>query len=185
VAVDQRERVERARRGDHDAFAALIGESIARLEAVARLVLRDHELARDAVQDACIRAWRDLPGLRDPDRFDAWLHRLTINACLDVARRRRRRPIEVDLTPITPGTVADSAGQIADRDVIERAFRRLPPEQRAVVVLRFYLDLSVPEIAETLALPVGTVQSRLHRALVALRKTIAPADAAFARGQPA
>src|SRR5215216_3961226 len=90
-AVSQRELVERAGRGDHDAFALLLHASIARLEAVARLVLRDQDLARDAVQDAFIRAWRDLPGLRDPDRFDAWLRRLIVNSCFDLMRRRRRR----------------------------------------------------------------------------------------------
>ena len=82
--VDQRQLVDRARRGDHDAFAQLVHASVARLETAARLILRDPELARDAVQDALFRAWRDLPGLRDPDRFDAWLHRLTVNACLDL-----------------------------------------------------------------------------------------------------
>ena len=87
--MDQRALVERARRGDHDAFAALVDPALARLDAAARLILRDPELARDAVQEALIRAWRDLPGLRDPDRFDAWLHRLTVNACLDLVRRRR------------------------------------------------------------------------------------------------
>jgi RNA polymerase sigma-70 factor (ECF subfamily) len=188
VTVDQRELVERAGRGDHDAFAVLAGASIARLEAVARLILRDSELARDAVQEACIRAWRDLPGLRDPGRFDAWFHRLTVNSCLDVARRRRRRAIEVDLTPITPGSVGDSAGQLADRDLIERAFRRLAPDHRAVVVLRFYLDMSVPEIADTLEIPLGTAQSRLHRGLAALRVAIGsdePEPNALARGQTA
>ena len=186
--MDQRELVERAGRGDHDAFALLAGASIARLEAVARLILRDSELARDAVQEACIRAWRDLPGLRDPGRFDAWFHRLTVNACLDVVRRRRHRAIEVELTPITPGSVGDSAGEVADRDLIERAFRRLAPDQRAVVVLRYYLGMSVPEIADTLEIPLGTAQSRLHRGLAALRAAIGPAEQdpkALPRGQPA
>ena len=170
--VNQRELVERASRGDHDAFALLAGASIARLEAVARLILRDHELARDAVQDACIRAWRDLPTLRDPDRFDGWFHRLTVHACLDVVRHRRRLPIEVDLTPLVPATVADSTSRVADRDLIERAFRRLGPEQRAVVVLRYYLGLTLPAVAETLDIPLGTAQSRLHRALDILRGAI-------------
>jgi RNA polymerase sigma-70 factor (ECF subfamily) len=172
VAVDQRDLVERAGRGDHDAFGQLVGASIARLEAVARLILRDRELARDAVQETYLRAWRDLPGLRDPDRFDAWLHRLTVNACLDVVRRRRRRPHEVDLTPITPSAVPDQTGLVADRDQLERGFRRLGTDHRAVLVLHYYVGLSVPAVAETLGVPLGTAQSRLGRALAALRDAL-------------
>jgi RNA polymerase sigma-70 factor (ECF subfamily) len=172
VAVDQRDLVERAGRGDHDAFGLLVGGSIARLEAVARLILRDPDLARDAVQDAYIRAWRDLPGLRDPDRFEAWLHRLTVNACLDVVRHRRRRPMEVELSPISPPTVGDETGPIADRDQLERGFRHLRVEHRAVLVLHYYVGMSVPALAETLDIPLGTAQSRLGRALVALRAAI-------------
>jgi RNA polymerase sigma-70 factor (ECF subfamily) len=171
--VDQRELVERAGRGDHDAFAALVGASIAQLEAFARLILRDPELARDAVQEAYIRAWRDLRSLRDPDRFDAWLHRLTVNACLDSARRRRRRPIEVDLVPIEPPFVGDDTSLIADRDLLERGFQRLRTEHRAVLVLHYYVGMSHSAMAEALDLPKGTVQSRLHRALTELRAAIA------------
>jgi RNA polymerase sigma-70 factor, ECF subfamily len=173
--VDQRDLVERAGRGDHDAFGALVGASIARLEAVARLILRDPELARDAVQEAYIRAWRDLPGLRDPERFDAWLHRLTVNACLDAMRRRKRRPIEVELSPtMSPfaASAGDEAGHIADRDQLERGFRRLGADHRVVLVLHYYLGLSASAVAETLDIPMGTAQSRLHRALAELRAAI-------------
>ena len=171
--MDQRELVERAGRGDHDAFAVLVGASIARLEAVARLILRDYDLARDAVQEAYIRAWRDLPGLRDPDRFDAWLHRLTVNSCLDAVRRRKRRPVEVELSPMLPPMVADQSGSVADRDQLERGFRRLGVELRAVLVLHYYVGMPTSAVAETLDIPMGTAQSRLNRALNELRAAIA------------
>ena len=171
--MDQRELVERAGRGDHDAFAVLAGASAARLEAMARLILRDDALAEDAVQDALIRAWRNLPGLRDPDRFDAWLQRLTVNACLDTARRRRRRPIEVEITDFNPPTSGDTSGLVADRDQLERGFRRLSVDQRAVLVLHYYLGMPVPAVAETIGVPLGTAQSRLHRALEAMRAALA------------
>jgi RNA polymerase sigma-70 factor (ECF subfamily) len=176
VTVDQREIVERAGRGDHDAFALLVHGSIARLEAVARLVLRDPELARDAVQEAYIRAWRDLPGLRDPDRLDAWLHRLTINACLDAVRRRRRRPIEVELEPVLTPRVGDASAHVAERDALEHGFRALTADQRAVLVLHYYVGMSVPTLAETLGVPLGTAQSRLGRALAALRAALGEAE---------
>jgi RNA polymerase sigma-70 factor, ECF subfamily len=170
--VAQRELVERARRGDHDAFAELVGATITRLDAVARLILRDRELARDAVQEALVRAWRDLPGLRDPDRFDAWLHRLTVRSCLDLTRRRRRRVSEVELQPILEIGLPDDTDLFALRDQLDRALARLEPELRAVVVLRFWLDLPVPEAAEALGIPLGTAKSRLHRAISALRRTV-------------
>lgn len=184
--MDQRELVERAGAGDHDAFALLVRRSVARLESVARLILRDHELAQDAVQDAYMRAWRELPGLRDPDRFDAWLHRLTVNACLDVVRRRKRHPIEVELTPMHPFSVGDSAVGLADRDQLERGFAQLRTEQRVVLVLHYYVGMSVPAVAETLGIPLGTAQSRLGRALAALRSALGaapPNQATVARGQ--
>ena len=166
--MEQRGLVERAGRGDHEAFAVLVRASIAHLEAVARLILRDPDLARDAVQEAYLGAWRNLPGLRDPDRFDAWLHRLTVNACLEVLRRRRRRPIEVDLDPIGP-VVGDETNIVADRDQLERGFRRLGPDQRAVLVLHYYVGMPISAVAETLDIPLGTAQSRLGRAMAALR----------------
>lgn len=170
--MSDRELVERAGRGDHEAFALLLHGSISRLEAAARLILRDQDLARDAVQDAYIRAWRDLPGRRDPDRFDAWIHRLTVNACLDIARRRRRRPIEIELTPISPAFSPDESNAVAARDQLERGFRRLSTDHRVVLVLHYYVGMPMPALAATLEIPLGTAQSRLGRALVALRAAL-------------
>jgi RNA polymerase sigma-70 factor (ECF subfamily) len=172
--VDKTALVERAGRGDHDAFALLVTAASARLDAAARLILRDRELARDAVQNALVRAWRDLPGLRDPERFDAWLHRLLVNACLDEARRRRRRPVEVDLEPYDGPIPADEARRLADRDLVESALARLDPEHRALVVLHYYLGYPLPEAASSLGISLPAAKSRLHRAVLALRRTLAP-----------
>jgi len=174
--VDQRGLVELAREGDHDAFATLAHAAIARLDAAARLILRDRELARDAVQDALIRAWRDLPGLRDPDRFQPWLHRLTVHACLDIARRRRRRVIEVELTPITNPFTGDATSDVADRELLDTALRRLDPEWRAVVVMHYYLGMPLSDVAAELRIPLGTAKSRLHRSLGVMRMTLGVAD---------
>ena len=170
--MDQRERVELARQGDHDAFAVLAGTFVARLDAAARLILRDPELARDAVQEGFIRAWRSLPSLRDPDRFEAWLRRLVVRSCIDMLRRRGRRPIEIEFTGIDSPAVADISSVIADRELLDQALRRLDPEWRAVVVLHFYLGMPLPAVAATLGIPIGTAKSRLHRSLSAMRLTI-------------
>jgi RNA polymerase sigma-70 factor (ECF subfamily) len=181
--VDQRGTVERARQGDHDAFAVLVDLNLARLDAAARLVLRDPELARDAVQEGLIRAWRDLPGLRDAERFEAWLYRLTINACLDLARRRRRRPIEVELTAIDAPTAPDPLSALADRQLIDEALGRLDPGHRAVVALHFLLGLPLTEVAAALRIPHGTAKSRLHYALATMRAGVSADADAF--GAPA
>jgi RNA polymerase sigma-70 factor (ECF subfamily) len=163
--------VEAARRGDHEAFEVLAVAAGDRLFRIARLVLRDAPLAEDAVQEALVKAWRELPGLRDPERFDAWLHRLLVNACADQGRRSRSRPAEVRILHLEPSE-PDGSQASADRDQLERGFRRLKPEQRVAIVLHFYLGLSVPEIADTLGVPVGTVKSRLHYATLAMRATL-------------
>ena len=168
-----RDLVERARKGDHDAFAELAGAAISRLDATAWLMLRDADRATDAVQNALVRAWRDLPTLRDPDRFDAWLHRLLVNACIDEIRRLRRHHLDVDITDLsTPPSIADAASAIADRDQLERGFSRLEPEERAVIVLHHYLDLPLSEVAATLGIPLGTTKSRLYRGLREMRAAL-------------
>ena len=183
-----RDLVERARRGDHDAFAALAGAAISRLDGAAWLILRDTEQAKDAVQNCLVRAWRDLPALRDPDRFEAWLHRLLVRACIDEARRLRRHRMTVDLTTIDLPTPDRVDSSIADRDQLERGFLRLDPEMRAVIVLHHYLDLPLPTVADSLGIPLGTAKSRLHRALGLMRAAL-EADARSARelteGRPA
>lgn len=167
----QYELVEAARSGDHEAFEVLAAGAADRLYTIARLILRDVDLAQDAVQESLIRTWRGLPNLRDPDRFDAWLHRLVVNTCTDVIRSRKRLKATVYLIePDIPSL--DDTSSVADRDQLDRGFRRLRPEQRAVVVLRFYVGLSLPEVAETLAIPLGTVKSRLHYSMEALRAAV-------------
>jgi RNA polymerase sigma-70 factor, ECF subfamily len=190
ATVDQLGLVERARKGDHDAFAALVDANLARLDTVARLVLRDRELASDAVQETLIRAWRHLPGLRDPDRFDAWLRRLTMNACMDLARHRRRRPIEVELTELALSGSSDASPDVGDRELLDDALARLDAEHRAVVVLHYYLGLQLPEVAAALGIPTGTAKSRLHYALAAMRAVVlrdepTPVTATFPGGQTA
>jgi len=168
----QRDLVERARRGDHDAFAELAGAAIVRLDAAARLILRDPDRAKDAVQETLVRAWRDLPTLRSPDRFDAWLHRLLVRACIDEARRLQRHRVDVELTPIHAPAVEDGVSVSDDRDQLERGFSRLDPEARALIVLHHYLDLPLPEVAIALGIPLGTAKSRLHRALQSMRAAL-------------
>lgn len=175
--MDQRTLVERAGKGDRDAFAVLARAAAARLDAAARLMLRDRELARDAVQEALIRAWRDLPGLRDPERFDAWLHRLIVNAAIDEARRQRRRVVQVAVSPIDLPSSQDDIGRLIDRDELDRVLAELTPEHRALVVLHYYLGMPLPEAASSLGISLGAAKSRLHRAMGSMRQS-------FSGGRP-
>lgn len=168
----RRDLVMRAMAGDHDAFSELARASIARLYAAARLILRDETAAEDATQDALVVAWRDLSALRDPDRFEAWLHRLLVRACYREAHRRRRRwTIEREVRPANTAE-SDPANGLADRDELERGFTRLDPDQRTVIVLHHYLGLTLDEVALAAGIPPGTARSRLHRATRAMRSAL-------------
>ena len=164
--------VERAQGGDQDAFAELAAASVDRSYALAYRILRDMHLAQDATQQALLNAWRDLPTLRDPERFEAWLYRLVVRASYAEASRDRRWGNNVRLIPADRSTAPDSASSIVDRDELERGFRQLTPEGRAVLVLHHYLGYPLTEIAETLGIPVGTARSRLHYATRQLRAAI-------------
>jgi RNA polymerase sigma-70 factor (ECF subfamily) len=170
--MDQ-ELVLRACGGDVEAFSAIAAARLPRLYRVARLIVRDDDAAADAVQDALLAAWRDLPSLRDAQRFDAWLNRLLVRSCRRAATRRRTGAVrQIQLTPEIDGAAVDAERSIVVRDLLDRGFQRLSTEQRAVVVLRHYLGLSIAETADALAVPEGTVQSRLNRALHALRAAL-------------
>jgi len=164
--------VRRAAGGDTDAFAAIAGPRLDRLFATASLILRDRGQAEDAVQDALVRAWRDLRSLRDPRKFDAWLRRLVVNACRDQSRRHRRHERHILLLPDHDRPTADASAALADSDAIERGLRQLSIDHRAVIVHHYFLQLSLSEVADALGIPVGTAKSRLHHARHALRSAI-------------
>src|SRR4051812_32028893 len=159
------ELVARAMRGDREAFTSLAGARADHCYALAYRILRDPHRAQDATQQALLGAWRDLPTLRDPSRFDAWLHLLVVNACYVEARGERRWAARVRLISKDPALEPDVARTVPARDELERASRRLTPEQRAVVVLHPHLGYPLTEIAATLGIPAGTARSRLHHAV--------------------
>ena len=166
------ELVIRAQHGDEEAFASLAVAAGDRLHAVAHRILRDIDLAEDATQQALLTVWRDLPQLRDPARFDAWSYRLLVRACYAEARRTRRWAPNLRLLPADEPVGGGRLEPVVDRDQLERGFRRLSIDHRAVVVLHHYLDMPLDEVAETLGVPVGTVRSRLHHAMRGLRAAL-------------
>jgi RNA polymerase sigma-70 factor (ECF subfamily) len=167
----QRQLVQRAQTGDHDAFSVLVRGSYPRLFGVARLILRDPDRAQDAIQEALVLAWRDVRALRDADAWDAWLNRLTVRACYRWARKVRRRDVvELHVLPDEDTQISgDFSNAVLDRDQMGAALARLPVDQRAVLVLHFYLGLPLTELAGILDIPVGTAKSRLNRGLSAMR----------------
>ena len=163
--------IELAQHGDREAYARIASTSSHRWFALALRILRDHETARDVLQGALVQIWRDLPTLREPDLFDAWSRKVVVNACRS-ARRRPRLPIaSIDRAPSEP-MVGDSQASVAVRDEVERAFARLSVDHRAVLVLQYYEDLPLAEIAASLGISEGTVKSRLHAARRAMRAAI-------------
>ena len=170
--------VEQARAGDEEAFASLARGAGDRLLAIAYRILRDLHRAEDAVQVALVNAGRDLPTLREPDRFEAWLTRILVRACYVEADRGRRSSAHMRVLPIDLAGTSDPTSTVVDRDRLDRGFRRLPTDQRAIVVLHHYLGWSQPEIAHALEIPIGTVKSRLFYATRALRAAIEADDRA-------
>ena len=166
--------VERAQSGDQDAFSQLVKASTRRLLGLARLILRDPDRAEDAVQDALLSAWRDLRALRNPDAWDPWVRRLTVNACYKAAgkhSRRTRLEVQVDPDPRV-AQMSDATNHVADREWVLAALDRVTLEQRTVIAMHYYLDLPVIDVAEILDIPYGTAASRLHRGLEAMRLTM-------------
>jgi RNA polymerase sigma-70 factor, ECF subfamily len=181
-----RDLVEAARRGDREAYADLIRVRGDRLYGLAQRILRDVDRAEDALQEALVIAWRDLSGLRDPDRFDAWLHRLVVRSCLGEAQRDRRRASNLRALPIDIPASNDDYLSVADRDQLERGLRRLSAQQRTLLALRHYEGREPAEIAEILGIPVGTARSRLHHAHRAMRAALdADARVPAIGGRPA
>ena len=173
----QRDLVERAAGGDQEAFEALVRSSANRLFAIAYRILRDHHRAEDAVQQTLVSIWDELPRLRDPDRFDAWSYRVVTRNSVALAKREGRGPGGGAIVRLLPddadeSRAPDDIGSVAERDQIERGFRRLKPDHRAILTLHHVAGLSSPEIADVLGIPVGTAGSRLHYATQALRAAL-------------
>jgi RNA polymerase sigma-70 factor (ECF subfamily) len=165
--------VESARRGDRDAFAILVRTHGDRLFGIARRILRDVDLADEAVQRTFVKVWQELPSLREADRFEGWLTRILVRHCYELSRADGRRTVRlVSLDVVSESPTPDTSESFARRDQLEAAFRRLPPDQRAILVLRHYIGLEPTEIAATLGVPAGTVRSRLHYAHRELRAAI-------------
>jgi len=178
--------VEAAQRGDQEAYVDLIRVRANSLYALAHRILRDVDRAEDAFQDALVIAWRDLGALRDPERFDAWLRRLFVRQCLEHATRERRRAANLRVLPVDGPAAPDDLLGVALRDELERGFRRLTPQQRAILVLHHYAGYAPAEIAEILGIPDGTARSRLHNAHRAMRAALdADARVELMRGRQA
>ena len=166
------ELVIRAQRGDQAAFAEIASATYGRMHSLAYGILRDRPNAEDAVQQAMLEAWRSLPKLRDPARFEAWTYRLTVNACYAESKRAKRWLPNMAVDPLREPVAPDEFGPVADREILDRGFRQLSVDQRAVLVLRHLVGLPLEEVARTLDIPTGTARSRLYRALQMMRASV-------------
>jgi len=165
--------VERARSGDEAAFEMLLRERLDRLFQTACVILGNETDARDAIQETCLSVWRNLPRLRDADRFDAWLTRVLVNECRSRLRKRSRvREIHIDPEFEQAGPASDDPAHSAETDSIARAFDRLDPDARAILVLHHLRHEPIATIALALQVPPGTVKSRLHAARAALARAL-------------
>ena len=164
--------VERARRGDADAFVALVEERQLAMTRLAGAILGNEADAADALQEALVSMWRELPRLRDTARFDAWSDRILVNACRLVLRRRARA--RVRQVPLEDGHESTDLGSAAvdEQDAFNRAFERLSADARVVLVLHHLENRPVAEIAAALGIPTGTVKSRLFAARRDLERAI-------------
>ncbi len=179
----ERRLVEQAMHGDEEAFDRLVDLVGDGLHSTARRILRDTILAQDATQQTLLDAWRNLPRLRDPDRFEAWIYRMLVHACYAEARREKRQRANMVLLAGDEPSRSDEAARLAVHDQLDQAFRQLSVEHRTVVVLVHYLGLTPTEAAERMGTPAGTARSRLHYALEQLRASIeADAEPMSTRG---
>lgn len=158
--------------GDEAAFDALIGHMGDQLHSVARRILRDPYLAEDAMQRALLDAWRYLPQLRDPQRFEAWAYRLVVHACFTESRRERHHRGNLRLLGFDAPGAPDPAANLALVHQLDQAFGSLGIEHRTVVVLVHYVGLTPAEAAAAMGTPIGTVRSRLHYALKHMRAAL-------------
>ncbi len=170
------ELVTRAQHGDRDAFTEIASALYNRLYRVALNLMSDVDLAEDATQHSIIEMWRNLPKLREPQKLESWAHRIVVNACRREGRNAKRWMQAITRMPEEDPVANRGFASVAHRDQLERGFRRLPAEQREVVVLHHYAALPLKEVAEVLEIPIGTVGSRLHRAMISLRAALEADD---------
>lgn len=166
------ELVKRAQHGDREAFGLIAADIATRFLAISRRILRDLDLAEDATQQALVAIWRDLPQLRDPARFDAWSYRLLVRACYAEGRAVRHWSPNLRSLPEDAPAASSTLDEVILRDQLETAIRRLSVDHRTVLVLHHNADIPAERVADIVGVPIGTVYSRLHHAMRAMRAAL-------------